>query len=87
LILILLPLIAFALFYLIFRKSESDRRVAVLAAAFVWGVCVEAITEALSPFRLIGRGAPAIRWLAVFVATLFILRRTTGIANERAETA
>lgn len=75
---ILLPMLAFGLFYLIFRQAEPHRRVAFLAAAVAWGVCVEVITETLSLFRLINRGTLAAFWLVVCTAGLVVYRRASG---------
>lgn len=76
--LLMIPLAAFLLFFLILREKGIDWRRAVLAAAVFWGTCVVVITETLSGPRLITRDAVAIFWLAICVgclAYLIVLKR------------
>ncbi|MGH9431370.1 MAG: hypothetical protein ACRD3T_07490 [Terriglobia bacterium] len=68
--LLILPVAAFVLIYLILREKGIDWRRAVLAAAVFWGTCVVVITETLSVPRLITRDAVAIFWLAICIGCI-----------------
>jgi 4-amino-4-deoxy-L-arabinose transferase-like glycosyltransferase len=72
--LLILPLVAFLLFFLILCESGLDWRWAVLGAAVFWGTCIVLITETLSVPRLITRGPVAISWLAICIAAFLYLR-------------
>ena len=61
----LLPCLALALSYLIFRRVVEGRRHALLAAAAVWAAIVSVITESLSALEWIDRAHVAAAWLAV----------------------
>ena len=79
--LLILPIVAFILFYLILRQNGVDSRRAVLAAGVFWGASIVVITETLSVPRLITKGAIAIFWLGICVvsyADLVLLRRRTA---------
>ena len=71
--LLILPLFAFLLFFLILRGEGLDWRWAVLGAAVFWGTCLVLMTETLSVPHLIARGPVAIFWLAVCVAAFLYL--------------
>lgn len=82
----LLPVVADVALFLILLGSGIPARRALLATAVAWGVGVVAITEALSTFRLVTRGAVAGSWLFVAVTVSAIGRRAlaTGAARVRA---
>jgi hypothetical protein len=69
---IILPVIAFLLFFLILRKKGIDTRRAFLAAATFCGTSVVLITEVLSVPRLLTRGGVAICWLILSVICLIV---------------
>ena len=62
---IILPVIAFVLFYLTLRQKGIDARRAFLAAATFCGTSVVLISEWLSVPRLVKRGGVAIAWMIV----------------------
>lgn len=72
--LLILPVVAFVIFYFILREREEDWRWAVLGAAICCGASVVAITELLSIPRLISRGPLALFWLVICAAALLSLR-------------
>lgn len=82
--LLLLPLIAWLLFFLILRERDLDWRTASLAAAVCCGACVGVITEILSVPGLINPAGVAISWLAICGAALAYLRfaKTRRVAQR-----
>jgi len=72
---IVLPVFAFLLFYLILRKKGIDERRAFLAAATFFGTSIVVITECLSVPRLVTRGGVAISWFLVCVICLLVYRK------------
>jgi len=72
-LLLVFPIAAFILLYVILREKGIDWRRAAIAAAIFWGTSVVVITESLSVPRLITRGAVAICWLAICVASVAYL--------------
>jgi hypothetical protein len=80
---ILLPVAAFLLFFLILRKKAIDARRAFLATATFCGTSVVLITEFLSLPRLLTRSAVAIAWLTVSAICLAVYvkveRSTTSL--------
>ena len=80
--LLLLPCIAYCLFYLILRKDGLDWRRACLTATVFCGTSVVAITESLSLPRLLYRGPVAMLWLAVCVASFLYFRRLRRRTQE-----
>jgi hypothetical protein len=62
---IVLPVIAFLLFYLVLHKMGIGERRAFLAAATFSGTSVVVITELLSAAGLVTRGGVAASWLAI----------------------
>src|ERR1700691_3699905 len=76
--LLILPIVAFVLFFLILRHQGLDRRTSALAAAVFWGASLVAVTEILSVPHRLTRGGVAIAWLTVSVvafACLEMLKR------------
>jgi hypothetical protein len=71
--LLLPPIAAFVLFYLILRETGTDWRSSVLGAAVFWGACLTGITEALSVPHYLTRGGVAVSWLAVCFTAAIIL--------------
>ncbi len=69
---IVLPALAFVLLFLILRKKQIAKRRALLVASTFWGAGLVLMTELLSVFQLITRGAVAISWLAVNVVCLIV---------------
>ena len=76
--LLLLPLAAWLLFFLIVREQDLDWRKAVLAATVFCATCVAAITEILSVAGLINPAAVSISWLLICAAALVYLRFARG---------
>lgn len=72
--LLILPVIAFVIFFLILRERGEEWRWALLGAAISCGTCVVAITELLSIPRLISRGPVALFWAVICTAGFFYLR-------------
>ena len=68
-ILALLPFIAYAGLFRIFRLRGEGWRSAALGAATCWGVFVAVSTEILSVPRLINRPALAVTWLLLAIAS------------------
>jgi hypothetical protein len=81
--LLLLPCIAYCLFYLILRKYGLDWRRACLTATAFCGTCMVVITESLSLPRLLYRGPVAMLWLAVCVASFLHFRRLRRRTQEQ----
>ena len=81
--LLLLPCIAYCLFYLILRRKGLDWRRACLTAALFCGTCVVVITESLSLPRLLYRGPVATLWFAVCVAAFLYFRKLKGRTQEQ----
>jgi len=77
--LIVFPLLAFYLFFRLFAKKGSERRVAFLTAAVLWGASLLAITELLSIPRWIYPIPLAAAWAAVCIA-VFLYERV-GLKN------
>lgn len=71
--LLLLPCLAYFLFFRILREKGLDWRRACLTAALFCGTCVVLITEALSLPRLLSRGPVATVWLAVCTLSFLYL--------------
>ena len=71
--LLVFPIFAFLLFFLIFRRLHFEWRKSVLAAAVFWGTSVTLITEILSLPRFITPQAVAEMWIAICAAALFYL--------------
>ncbi len=65
-----LPIFAYLLFFLILKKQGFEWRLAILAAAIVWGTSVTIITEGLSFPHLITPTYVALAWLAVCLASM-----------------
>src|ERR1700735_1013114 len=65
----LLPFIAYAGLFRIFRLRGEGWRSAALGAATCWGVFVALSTEILSVPRLIPRPALALAWLLLAIAS------------------
>ena len=82
--LLLLPLAAWFLFFLILREKDLDWRKAGLAAAVFCAACVAAITEILSVPRLINSAAVSISWLLICGAALAYLRFAKGRSPRQA---
>jgi hypothetical protein len=80
--LLILPVVAFLLFYLILREQGQAWRWALLGAAIFCAVCVVAITELLSLPRLISPGPVALFWAVICAASFFYLR-SLGPASLR----
>ena len=78
--LLLLPIIAFLLLYLIFRKSVGDIRIALLAASVFCTAALVIITELLSMPNLVTRGGVALAWLFVCLLALswLIVKRSSN---------
>jgi hypothetical protein len=72
--LLVLPVIAFLLFYLSLREKGEEWRWALLGAAISCGTCVVAITELLSVPRWISPRLVALFWAVICAATFFHLR-------------
>lgn len=72
---IVIPVFAFLLFYLIFRKKGIDQRRAFLAAATFFGTSIVVITELLSVPRLVTRGGVAVSWLLVCAICVLVYRK------------
>src|SRR5271156_648186 len=70
-ILALLPFIAYAGLFRIFRLRGEGWRSAALGAVTCWGVFVALSTELLSVPRLITRPALAVAWLLLAIASFF----------------
>ena len=70
-ILALLPFVAYAGLFRIFRLRGEGWRSAALGAATYWGVFVALSTELLSVPRLITRPALAVAWLLLAIASFF----------------
>src|ERR1700739_2550624 len=70
---ILLPVVAFILFYLSLRKIGQEWRWAILGGVVFCGSCTVFITEALSIFRALSLRGVAISWLAICVFGLILL--------------
>lgn len=85
-LLLVLPLTAGLLFFLIFVEKDLDWRTATLAAAVTCATCVAAITEILSIPRLINSAAVSISWLLICAAALVYLRFAKGPNPRRAPT-
>jgi hypothetical protein len=73
--LLILPVAAILLFFLILREKGIEWRRAVLAAAVFCGTCVVVITETLSVPRLLTRSNVALFWLAICVGCFLYLRK------------
>jgi hypothetical protein len=69
--LLILPVIAFWLIFLILRDNGLEWRRAALTATVFCGTCVVLITEIVSLPHLLNRPAVAISWLIVCVASFF----------------
>jgi len=76
--LLVLPVIAFILFFLILRQEGIDRRRSALAAAVFFSTSLVAVTEVLSVPYLLTRGGVAISWLIVSLAAFVCLRMLKG---------
>jgi hypothetical protein len=72
--LLILPVAAILLFFLILREKGIEWRRAALAAAVFCGTCVVVITETLSLPRLLTRSNVALFWLAICVGCFLYLR-------------
>src|ERR1700680_2943890 len=72
--LLILPVVAFLIFFLILRERGEEWRWALLGAAIFCGTCVVAITELLSIPRLISRGPVAVSWAVICAAGFFYFR-------------
>jgi len=81
--LLLLPCIAFCLFFLILQAKGLDWRRACLTAALFCGTCVVLITETLSLPRLLYRGPVATFWFAVCVAAFLYFKKSKRREPER----
>jgi hypothetical protein len=68
--LLLLPVLAFIIFFLILRNKGLDWRRAALASAIFCGACVVAITEVASAANLVVPVVVAILWLLTCLAAL-----------------
>lgn len=79
---IILPVIAFVLFYLTLRQKSIDARRAFLAAATFCGTSVVLITELLSVPRLVTRGGVATSWLIVCAIGLAVYLKVERSANS-----
>jgi uncharacterized membrane protein len=80
--LLILPIVAFVLFFLILRHQGLDRRTSALAAAVFWGASLVAVTEILSVPNRLTRGGVAIAWLTVSLlafACLEMLKRRARV--------
>ncbi len=67
----LLPLLAFALLTIAFRRRHSGWRASVVFASIPWALFLVCITETLTQFRLLTRTSVALCWL-VFAAIAFL---------------
>jgi hypothetical protein len=76
---ILLPVAALVLFYLILRKQNVESRRAMLAAMTFLGASVVVITELLSLPRLVTRGGVALSWVVVCVAAAIFYSKLKGM--------
>ena len=88
--LLILPIVAFVLFFLILRHQGLDRRTSALAAAVFWGASLVAVTEILSVPHRLTRGGVAIAWLTVSVvafACLEMLKRRARPPSSSEESA
>jgi hypothetical protein len=84
--LLVFPIFAFLLFFLIFRSIYFEWRESILAAAIFWGTSVTLITEVLSLPRLITPQAVAGAWFVICAAALFYLvawSRHVGFLGSR----
>lgn len=72
---IILPSLAFLLFFLILKTKRIDKRRAFLAAATFCGTSVVLITESLSVLRLVNRRGVAVFWLLIDLICLIIYSR------------
>jgi 4-amino-4-deoxy-L-arabinose transferase-like glycosyltransferase len=79
---IVIPAIAFLLFFLIQRKKGIGTRRALLAAATFFGTGIVLITECLSVPRLVTRGGVAISWLLVILISLVVYWKLPGPAID-----
>jgi len=68
--LLLLPVLAFIIFFLILRNQGLDWRRAALAAAIFCGTCVVATTEIASAANLVAPAVVAIFWSLICLAAL-----------------
>ena len=73
---IVLPVIAFLLLFLILKKNGTSLRKAFLAAATLFGTSLVLMTEMLSIPRLVTRGGVAISWLVLSVVCLIVYSET-----------
>jgi hypothetical protein len=83
--LLICPLGAFLLFFLIVREKGIDWRSSVLTAMVFCGTSVVIITETLSLPRLLTRGPIAIYWLVICVCSFVYLeklKRRTGPPSQ-----
>jgi hypothetical protein len=78
-VLILLPVAAFAIFYVSLRRHSVDVRRAILAAMTFLGSCVVLSTEILSVPRWVSRGGVAISWLVICGIGLVVLSSTKDV--------
>jgi len=88
--LLILPCIAYALFFLILREEGLEWRRACLMAAVFCGTSVVGITEILSLPRLLSQGYVALAWLMISVGAALYLsarkRPAAYSANRAAST-
>jgi hypothetical protein len=79
----LVPVLCFAVLVVAFAATSNERgaltrwRAAMLAAAVTWGLTVTALTEALSPFRLLTFGWLLTLWLAALLVAVALCARVS----------
>ncbi len=81
--LLFLPVVAFLLLYLIFRKRTADIRVALLASAVFCTAALVIATELLSTANLVTRSGVAIAWLFICILALsWLLLKTSPLRSS-----
>lgn len=78
--LLLLPVVAFLLLYLIFQKRTADVRMALLSSAVFCTAALVITTEVLSAANLVTRSGVAIAWLFICISALswLLLKTSSG---------
>jgi len=84
-VLLLPPIAAFVLLFLVLRETGRDWRSSLLGGFVLWGACVVAITECLSLPHLFTRVGVVTGWLVVCFATLIVLVNIGGRGHSSSE--